>query len=350
MLIGSGRLALRHFRSRRAVLGEGKALLDWGISERDIYELMRINDIDKQGIKLSEMLRNSRRWSFPGFIRDAVKALNLLNVEYFAGFKDTNTVCDFLKLPGETSKITRTEPDTQNMGFHKLARMTGHGAARFKQSLRSQRAKDALRLWDEWWRESHYMAARHFDTQITQKNIHRSHLLRTEYYREMLENPYQTVPNELRPSGTYAPYAERGRLALLRDRAMDIRDLSNQLLLQFYALDAMANSEVPLEKFRTSAEETRNRVLGEVAKSVLRSVMEPIGRDRCIKGLGYYISELFLSDEYPSGIPATEQKSPIIMPQFSVMPEANDPNQDILRFRQRWAKLEPEERRLIAYL
>lgn len=335
LLIGSGRLALRHFRSSRAILGDGKGLLEWGIGEQQIKGLMTERNIDRQGSMLAELLQNSTRWGAPGFSEQAAKAMRLLNVEYFDGFKDKETVRDFLKLPSETTMIEKPDLGTKGMTIHKLAHMPGHGPTRFHISIDTERKRAALRLWDEWWCNSHYAASRGRAIQLNKKNLRTSRRLRIESYLRINKAPFDVVPQRMRRSGAYAPHAEGERRALLRDRVQEAKDLSYQFVMQLYALDAMAMSDIPLSRYRKYADISRQTALGEVAKCVLRTVMEPMPRLKSLDALESFFRDAYASTSYHKGIPKTLEKQPLTLPDF---PSAGDP----MEFRSVYGNYEPE--------
>lgn len=316
LLISSGRVALRHFRSPRAVLGEGRKLLDWGAEERQVTQLMRERNVGRQGDMLTEMLRSSRRWAFPGFLNQVVKAMGLLNIEYFDGFKNKDVVRDFLNLPSEASLAGLKESEHTPLSTLKMARHPGHGAKRFHLSLKPERVKTAMRLWDEWWSKSHYTAGRVYPTRPLMENVESSRRLRIESYMRINQNPFNVVPNRMRPYGAYAPFAEQERRALLRDRVKEAQDLSYQFIMQIYPLDMMSESDVPLDHYRSYGDISRNMVLGEVAKAVMRTVTDKVGRVESLRNLDLFFRDFYASENYHKGIPETLHKTPIEVPDY----------------------------------
>lgn len=335
LLIGSGRMALRHFRSPRAILGDGKGLLEWGIEEKQIKELMAERDINRQSEMLTDMLRHSSRWAGSGFIPWAAKIMRLLNIEYFEGFKDVETVRDFLKVPSETTMIEKADMGTEKMTAQKLAHLPGHGPSRFHVKVNTERRRDALRLWDEWWRNSHYSASRSYAIQLSKKNLSNARRLRIESYLRINQNPYDVVPRRMRRSGIYAPFAEGERRALLRDRVQEAKDLSYQFVMQLYSLDAMATSDIPLGDYRRFADISRNTVLGEVAKCVLRTVLESQQRVQSLDELEGFFHKVYASTSYHEGIPSYMEKQPLTLPDF---PSVGNPRE----FRAIYNDYEPE--------
>ena len=99
VLMASGKLSLHHFKSPRAVLGDGSCLKEWGISEDTIRRIMGEPNTVRQGDMLREALSGSRRWSAPGFFPEIMRSVKLLNTDDYQGFNDEKTVRDFLGLP-----------------------------------------------------------------------------------------------------------------------------------------------------------------------------------------------------------------------------------------------------------
>lgn len=305
ILIGSGRVALRHFRSKEAVLGDGSPLKAWGIEEGKIEELMKESDVDRQSDMLRDMLRGSKRWSAPGFVMEALRSLRLLNVDYFEGFKDKEVVRDFLELPAESSKVQRPEPEP--MDWEAMMNEKSHAVKRFsmKRNITTEEFRMMIHLWDEWWRKAHVNA---YSSRMLLKTTPKQDRVsprtdRTGAYVAINENPYREVPLRMRQSGAYAPYAEEDRRALLRDRVMELKDLSYQFLLHVYPPASMLYSDIyNLCQFPHYANKTRNNALGEVAKAVLRTALGT-PRKASLDQLEAYFGRYYASRKYRGTIP-----------------------------------------------
>ncbi len=270
VLIASGRVALRHFRSREAVLGDGYALERWGIDEATRDAIMKERDIDRQGNMLRDALRGSRRWSAPGFIAEAARALRLLNTDYYEAFSDAKTVAEFLQLPSQNSLVPRppfVEYSAENPEHVKLLEAR-HGSG---EKVNRSRLPLALQLWDEWWQKAHIINddvipfySRWGSWKLMPTSERRRH-----FGGEMREVG-DMVPKRLQPGGFYAPHAESERMTMLRDRVAELHDLSYQMLLSAFPLDALSHSSRSIDYMRSQAEKARASMLEAVGLSILR--------------------------------------------------------------------------------
>ena len=271
VLIGSGRVSLRHFRNRAQVLGDGSPLLGWGISEQQKEAIMRETDPDLQSRMLLEALRGSPRWSSPSFPEEAARALRLLHTEYFDGFSRPEVVRDFLKLPADSAQVKRPElPAPEGDAAAREASLLSRPGVRVEAFRKSKRLSTVLPLWDEWWAKSHLLSARPETPRALQSR------LLTEGYRSRLRyewelmHPEKLVPSRIELSGAYAPNAELERRVVLADRFAEIQDLSYQYLLSSYSLDALTRSVETEAVIRKRAERSRQNLLGLVGDVVLR--------------------------------------------------------------------------------
>ncbi len=272
VLIASGRVALRHFRSRDAVLGDGHALQRWGIDEATRDAIMKERDINRQGDMLRDALRGSRRWSAPGFIVEAARALRLLNVDYYQHFKDPQTVVDFLNLPSQGGLVPRppfVSYSAENPQHVKLLEAR-HGSG---EKVNRRRLPMALQLWDEWWQKAH-LDADHAQSERKNDVVQLGESIPTRDRRYFFGNELMRrdglMARRLRPGGFYAPRAEAERMALLRDRVAEIHDLSYQLLLSSFPLDALSHSTRGLDHMRQASDTARRSLLEAIGRSVIR--------------------------------------------------------------------------------
>lgn len=266
LLIGSGRVALRHFRSPGMVLGDGSALREWGISDQRCDAIMREANPDAQGTMLRDALRSSTRWGGVGFMDEAMQAMRLLNTDYFKGFSQPEVVRDFLRLPSESAALPRSQermkPDDPESVKRVLMRP---GAEAVK---KHSRLASVLPLWDEWWAKSHLLgrgdeSARALRTQWLRRGWER----RIRYAKD-LEQPEQAAPQYRDAVGAQARLAERERRMMVQDRFAELQDLSYQYLLNVYPLDSLIRSNNPRVRGRT--EQTRHTVMGSVMKLLLQ--------------------------------------------------------------------------------
>lgn len=266
LLIGSGRVALRHFRSPGMVLGDGSALREWGISNERCEAIMKESNPDAQGTMLRDALRGSTRWGGAGFMDEAMRAMRLLNTDYFKGFSQPEVVRDFLRLPSESAALPRRQELMKPEDPDSVQRvMQRPGAEDVK---KHSRLASVLPLWDEWWAKSHLLvkadeSARALRTQWLRRGWER----RVRYARDMA-NIEEVTPQYRDAVGAEARLAERERRMMVQDRFAEVQDLSYQYLLNVYSLDSLIRSNNP--HFRGRTEQTRQGLLGSVVKLLLQ--------------------------------------------------------------------------------
>ncbi len=313
VLIASGRVALRHFRSRHAVLGDGHALQKWGVDEATRDAIMKEPDINRQGDMLREALRSSRRWSAPGFIFDAIRALRLLNTDYFQFFKERQAVVDFLKLPSQGGLVPRpplVEYSAQNPEHVRLLKER-HGEG---EKVNPRRLNMALQLWDEWTQKAHIVPepAKPVDGDIGNnlfvENVLPTSVRRRRYGLELMDLG-SLVPRRMRPGGFYAPHAQIECMAMLRDRVAELHDLSYQVLLASFPLDALSHSTRSLEHLRQDGEKARASLLEAVGRSVLRR-LTGVSESEALDELGKSVTNYFWRRRYSSFPPGWMSRVP----------------------------------------
>lgn len=272
ILIGAGHVALRDFNAPQHLLkNEGEALKSWGISDADRKKIVEETDVDKQGEMLRDALRDSSRWGGGDFLMRAARALGLLNFDYFTEFKDRSFLCDFLKLPpvseqrikkGDAENADKIPSEIQSEGIFRLHQ---HTDLDYQNRL--------VELWRDTWKKAHYAdAATHlpkpdWDVYNVKSPSERRLAL---YINEILKSPKTPLPRRILRNGLYAPYAERERTLLLRDRVEDVRNLSHLMALHTLSMDSGASVRVPIEDMKQHAEEARQRYVGRVVGAVLR--------------------------------------------------------------------------------
>lgn len=269
MLIGSGHVALRDFNAPQHLLkNEGEALKHWGISDADRKKIVEETDIDKQGELLRDALRDSSRWGGGDFLVRAARALGLLNFDYFTEFKDRNFLCDFLKLPPLSEQRTKKEnADKTQPEVHQ------YGIFRLQQHTDLDYQNQLVELWRDTWKKAHYAdAATHLpkpDWEVFDVKSPSERRLAL-YINEILKSPKTPLPRRILRDGLYAPYAERERTLLLRDRVEDVRNLSHLMALHTLSVDSMASDRVPIADMKQHAESARQKYVGRVVGAVLR--------------------------------------------------------------------------------
>jgi len=292
LLIGSGRVALRHFRSPYAVLGEGLALRDWGIDDATRLKILNAPNIDEQGTMLSEALRGSRRWSAPGFLPEIVRAMNLFNGDYFQGFRDINCVRDFLKLPPERSLLENKVIVDRDATAQEILDLEGHAQSRDLADSMKHKHKfaEVMRFWDKMYQQSHiaeYTPRYHFRQLPAGMDTPGDD--RVNFYMDITHDRIPTVPHRMRNIGYYNPRGEAERRALLRDRAQECIDLSYQFMLSTFSVDSLMAHSHPMTRIATHLEITRNDIIGQTANAVL-DIAKGMGTEESLKKLATYIA------------------------------------------------------------
>ncbi len=300
LLIGAGRAALRHFREPHNLVGDGTRLLEWGIDEKKVNQIVNERNLDRKGELLREALCGSVAWSGPEFILHAIKALRLLNSDYFKGFESPEVVRDFLRLPAEGSVVRRQSPPTRtyeeikNTPYHAIDR-SGYIVMRDSQHL-----KNALALWDEWWTRSHI-------------NEHSSRLLlgewqmrvgaeaaryeRSSRYLAELQRKSSNIPMRMQSPALYAPGAEQERRALLQDRVAELHDLSYQFLMNSTPLEALMSRCPEMSRIRKDAERTREIFLGNIGKALVNAGLG-MPREQNFEQLCRWFQSYYLAKKY----------------------------------------------------
>lgn len=310
ILIGSGKLSLRHFRSERSILGDdGYILREWGIDEKARRAIMQEQNRDKKSEMLRLELQRSYRWKCPEFRREAARALRLLNLDYFEGFRDEEVVREFLQLPSEGSKVVRSE--YENLNMEEAGKEPSHGMSRFERgNFRQKKMEEVFDLWNSWWRRSH-IREHTASSLLNRSNADYEYwdkptLERIGAYQEDIRLGNDVVPYRMRNTGVYAPFAEAERRALLRDRVAETHDLSYQFLMNVYSLDSLLANPSSASATKARVEATRNIFLGEIGKAVLRSVMG-MSRSESLDQLDSYFCNYYLRRGY-RGYPAVWMK------------------------------------------
>ena len=271
ILLASGRVALRHFRSPRMVLGDGLELREiWGLDNTQMTRLANAASVRERDSLLHTFLSASTRWSAPGFFPEIMRAMRLLNTDYYRGFSREDVVRDFLNLPSETASI---RPAVQPLD-------TGNAAAMQEAHERINPGKhlyavglkpEMLQLMESWWQNAH------FSTEVlpmekgepAPADAEEAGFLRNRFYHRELSGQVDSVPPRMRRNGLYAPDAPEETAALMRDRAAEIADLSYRYLLNNYSLDGMARAFPSLKEARKHTEEDRRSLVAEVCNAVM---------------------------------------------------------------------------------
>ena len=276
LLIGAGRVALRHFRRPETLTGDGTPLLNLGIPPEKVSEILSTPNIDVRGALLQEAIMGSHVYSGLDFIPRAMRALRLLNTDYFRGFETVEAVRDFLRLPAETSQVKR--PEYGERTIEAIEQTPNHAVERsgYTGAQKGKRYREMLTLWDEWWTRSH-IAENNSGVMLgdwqVQHGAEPTRYERSQRYLQEWKKQGNSVPTRMHRNGLYAPYAEQERAALMRDRVADLQDLSYQLLMNVNPFDSLMLKDISVDKIRHSGELTRNHFLGMVGASLVRAGM-----------------------------------------------------------------------------
>lgn len=268
ILIGSGRAALRHFRSSKQVLGDGSRLLDWGIEERVKDAIMAEPNLFRKGEMLREALSGSRRWSGVNFIEEAWKSLRLLNDEHGEPFKDAASVRDFLSLPPAGERVSRMEVKELSLPAPEPLAEQPQSRSQTLSSSKKQLPL-ALRMWDEWYQKAN---APLLSSQKVSPTIpDGKRMLRS--YQELSTQKLPAVAAERKAAPLFSPYETPARQELLQECVDWAQRFSYRFLTNTCTVDVLSRQRGSEATMRQDAEGLRQSLLGEVGKSVLRSVM-----------------------------------------------------------------------------
>lgn len=271
VLLASGHAALRHFKSPRQVLGDGLALREqWGLTDGQMANLSGAPSVRVRDELLHTYLSTSTRWSAPGFFPEIMRAMRLLNTDYYRGFNREDVVRDFLNLPSETAMARKpaAEIDTADP-----AQVT-EAMERMETDLPMQMLHgrmDVLRLLDRWWKNAHFNAEAVVPQEgepLPSDRKEADYLRSLFHYRELRDDA-DPVPPRMRRSGFYAPAAPEESAALMRDRVAEMQDLSYRYLLNSYALDKLTTAFPDIKTAERKTEQERRELVAQVCDAIM---------------------------------------------------------------------------------
>ena len=271
ILLASGRVALRHFRSPRMVLGDGLVLREeWGLNDNQMARLANAGSVRERDSLLHTFLSTGTRWSAPGFFPEIMRAMRLLNTDYFRGFSKEDAVRDFLNLPSETASVRHAaEPlDTADPAQLQAAHENvAPGKAYHHVGLRPE----MLQLMDHWWKNAHFNpeAVPVQPGEPAPADATEADYLRNLFYYRELSEQSDSVPPRMRRNGLYAPNAPEETAALMRDRAAEIVDLSYRFLLNNFSLDGLVRAYPSRKAAQKETEQRRRALVGEICDTVM---------------------------------------------------------------------------------
>ena len=275
LLLGSGRLALQHFRSPRAILGDGRMLEEWGVSPDQRRAIMAEPRPDVKSEMLREALSSNKTWGGLGFLPKISRAMYLLHSDNVRPFRDAKTIRDFLKLPEPIDSPTPPSPS--------------------EPAISTAPRMEAINLRRQWWKHS----------QIPEGEIPRLELPPpVPAYVPPSEVPKPTLmPRRMREPGVYAPHAEPERRTMFHERLRSLEALSYRFLLQTYSEPTLMRSEEGKLPWSERTERTRRNVLLAVTRALM-GVGRGDSEQTAMKRLGDHLNRYrTLSGQQPSAEP-----------------------------------------------
>ena len=260
VLIAGGKAALHHFRSPRAVLGDGHRLDDWGVDPGMKERVMNAPTVQLQSELLREALRGSKRWAGAGFLSDvAARSLRLLQTKDLRLFDNERTVAQFLEHPGEQSVLNQLlrQRQIQNPGGEEAVRAE-HAHLLPQRKLPAEKMQWLNRLMRGWMEKAGMLPGEKYGSQSA----------------NMVGDEGRHLSPVLRQRGYYLPQAERVRRGLLAEWVQTVEQLSHRFLLNTYTIDTLQRS-CPSEKTALErTEKLRRQIPALVARAVLRGAMD----------------------------------------------------------------------------
>lgn len=263
LLIGSGRLGLQHFRSPRAILGEGRMLEHLGVPEEQVLSILREQQPEQRSEMLQDALLHSKLFSgmseFPG----AKRALNLLQTDENNRIFDTEVVHDFLKLPA-ADPLKAVQANKAK---------AGEEAAGFSGEMQVE----ALKVWNEW-RELSPLGSSDNGRRIAQAPS-------AEMQRITLA---QEDSRWGRETPAYLPLPERQ--SRIDACAEDLVRHSYLFLMNMFSVDSVQGIYQGVKRWARRAEGARKDLLTEVVKAV-SAICEGMPRELAMEKLDRFMSD-----------------------------------------------------------
>ncbi len=266
LLIGSGRVALRHFKSVPSVLGNGSRLKSWGVPEEAIRQILAERDKVRQGEMLRQAIVRSPKWGGLDFVHQASVVLNLLSPVPGYVFKTDGAVRDFLNLPADyqpPKRASKALSRTEASKAYEQYGLMGDPAA----------CKKAFELWDDWWSRSgltEMMTApggkRNLDACAVSLMWRESRNL-----AELAANEGRdALPSRVALEGVFQPNLAEDARVLLYDRMREVRQRPFRLLMSRETVDGLQLSKKPAEFWKQEARAVDERMRAIVYEGVIR--------------------------------------------------------------------------------
>lgn len=276
MLIGSGRVALHHFRNPRAVVGEEPQLAEWGIDEPTRRLVLNEPDVRRQGQLLYNALHNGKRWGGLGFLRDAARSLRLLHTDDFHVFEKPENVRDFMNLPPETAAPNNRRLTLRNPEDPEALRVLSERHAEGKKFSDPKRALPLLLLCEEWMRKAFPKGQEGYPT------------------------AKELAPAELCKLGDHSPQTEAQRRAAVERTIQYLDALSYRFLINSSSYGSLRLDGRSADELRSAMDGVRRELMGKVAQSVLLRAggASPEAADEIF---GRYLSDYYSRQRHYSG-------------------------------------------------
>lgn len=255
LLIGAGRMALRHFRSPESVLGAGRRLLEWKVPEKVVERLLSEQDVDLKNDMLREAVCESELWNDSNhrYTLDIMRAMQLLHTDRYLPFREQEQVQAFLNLSADFAATpVKSQPAPNN-----------------------ERTSAALMLRSNWEQQAGLDGSRSID--VGERRAMGSGstgvLNGRGRYRNAYMFSYENMADRftfLHRDGVHIPEAEPIRRAVLTTYADELQKCSYRLLLQLYPQDAMTlRTDLSLSQLKEQAEKTRSQYLNLVGRTIM---------------------------------------------------------------------------------
>lgn len=276
ILIGSGRVALHHFRNPRAVVGEEPQLAEWGIDEPTRRLVLNEPDVHRQGQMLYEALHNGKRWGGLGFLQDAARSLRLLHTDDFHVFEKPENVRDFMNLPPETAAPNNRRLVLRNPEDPEALKTLSERHADGKEFSNPKRAMPLLLLCEEW--------------------LHKAFPKNMEDYPTANE----LAPAELCRLGDYSTQTEARRRAAVERTIKYLDALSYRFLVNSSSYGSLRMDGRSADDLRTAMDGVRRRLMGKVAEAVLMRAGGATVQE-ADEHFGRFLSEYYSKQRHYSG-------------------------------------------------
>lgn len=289
MLIGAGRAALHHFRDPHHLVGDGTRLLELGVDEHVVTQIVNERNVFKKGMMLREALSRNAMKISPELLDGTVKVMRCLN----PSFDSMESVIEFLRLPSTVTIARSKTPPGLTMG-------DAADSPTFTLARSSERVKNVLALRDEWESQAH-LSENSSRSLLREWQLHTgANAARYEHsarYLAELQSKDSNIPKRMQASAPYIPGAELERRALMHERVSELQDLSYQFLLNVNPPEALIYKDYPLSRIRTEAEHTRELLLGNIGTTLVNAGLgmpreENLGQ-LCDWFQGYYIGKKY---------------------------------------------------------